>query len=410
MSESQRTTDPSELSRRLAGNGHIRGEQHAASKARPIVRCMSDVEPRHVDFLWPGYIVRHKFNLIAGYGRVGKGQVMANIIARLSRGDPMPEEATGSAVRALILAAEDDAHEDIRPRLDANRANLDNILIMDGVDLGDGDARWVDIQQHISLLKAAVVENSIDLVYLDPLASYMPGVKRQDGGQVRDALNHIQRLINETSVTVIGALHLGKEALNRRGAMKVLDSVEYVNHARNVIGVNELPEEYQPEEIRSKATLGRRKLLAVLKSNSMIPGPPLLWSRPQDAEVQWHGVSPVSFDESFTTAPPETARGGAKEWLFEYLKGGMQLAAAVMAEGKAVGFSERTLKRAKGDLNIESIKDSSGPWYWKLPDDVPRSGNNPEPKGANQDGQPPTHGTVAPLASIDRVDAPKSSQ
>jgi hypothetical protein len=380
-------TDPEELRRRFNAkqNGqheHAEGRDSDRPSARAVVRCMTDVEPRSIEALWPGYIVAHKFNLIAGYGGVGKGQIMANLIARASRGDPMPGEVSGTVARTLILAAEDDAHEDIRPRLDANHANLENVLILDGVDLGDGDVRWVDVQQHIALVRDAVIEYGVDLVYLDPLASYMPGVRRQNGGEVRDALGHLQRLINETGVTVIGALHLGKEALNRRGAMKVLDSVEYVNTSRNVLGVNDLPDEHQPEDVLGNPDLGRRKVIAVLKSNSMIPGPPLMWSRARDAEVHWHGVAPVSFDDSFASAPPETMREGARDWLHDFLNGGMQPQAAVEREGKAAGFSLRTLNRVKAELGAKSIKDSAGPWYWQLP---PRETT---PADASAGGQP----------------------
>jgi hypothetical protein len=38
-----------------------------------VYRRMSDVEPRQIESLWPGYIVAHKINLLAGYGGVGKG-------------------------------------------------------------------------------------------------------------------------------------------------------------------------------------------------------------------------------------------------------------------------------------------------------------------------------------------------
>lgn len=103
MSASQQPTDPMQLLRTLNGStasgaGDTIGEPHEAPKARPVVRCMSDVEPRRVEYLWPGYIVRHKFNLIAGYGGVGKGQVMANLIARGSRGTAMPTEPRGLRV------------------------------------------------------------------------------------------------------------------------------------------------------------------------------------------------------------------------------------------------------------------------------------------------------------------------
>lgn len=347
-----------------------------ASDAAPyaVYRTMTNVEARSIESLWPGYIVAHKFNLVAGYGGVGKGQLFAHLIARWSKGDAMPYHLLRTdderrKRRTLILAAEDDPHEDIRPRLDANGANLDNVLILDGVREPGQEMTWVNVARHMPVLLDLVRREHIDIVYLDPLSSYMPGVKRQSGGEVRDTLGHLQRLINETNVTVIGTMHFGK-AQDRHGAMRILDSVEFVNAARNVLGVNDLPEANQPDDVLNDAQLGRRKILAVLKSNSAIPGPPLVWSRPRDKAVQWHGESPVSFDETFRAPAPGQRGEDAIAFLKEELKGGSRPSADISAGAKANGISERTLKRAKADLKIVAYKPKhirDSPWYLQLP-------------------------------------------
>lgn len=308
-----------------------RASTKGESTARPIFRRMSDVEPRKVESLWLGYIVKRKFNLLAGLGGVGKDQMMMSLVALGSNGSPMPSEQEGTFFRTLILAAEDDAHEDIRVRLDANGADTDAIFVLDGIAEDDtGIVKWVDVKQHMPLVEALVRQERIELLYISPLSAYMPGVTRRDAGGVRDTLGHIQRLIDNTGVTVIGTLHLGKVTTDRKGAMRILDSVEFVNAARNVLAINDLPDEHQPAEVLADATRGRRKVLEVVKANSTIPGPPLSFSRPLDAAVQWHGVAPIGFDESFTISEPkDKKRQDAKDWLGEYLKGGMKLASKV---------------------------------------------------------------------------------
>lgn len=303
-----------------------RGSENEQDSPKGVYRRMSDVESRQVEFLWPGYIVKHKINLLADYGGIGKGQMMCSLIARGSTGRPMPMQTAGTLFRTLILAAEDNANEDLRPRLDANRADPAQIYVMDGINGEEGNLKWVDVKKHLAAVEAIIREERIDLLYIDPLSSYMPGVTRRDAGDVRDAIGYIQRLIDQTGVTVVATLHLGKANTDRRGAMKILDSVEFVNAARNVLAINDLPDEHQPPEILSDTNLGRHKVLAVGKANSSIPGPPISCSRPLDAEVQWHGIAPIGFDESFTTVDVEGSAGSSevKEFLFEELKGGMR--------------------------------------------------------------------------------------
>lgn len=337
-----------------------------------VYRRMSDVEPRQIESLWPGYIVAHKLNLVAGIGGVGKGQMLANLVARGSTGRPMPMQLEGKRFRTLILAAEDDAHEDLRPRLDANGADATQVFILDGVADKDGNLKWVDVKQHLPAVEAIITSEEIELLYIDPLSSYMPGVTRRDAGDVRDALGHIQRLINSTGVTVVGTLHLGKSNADRKGAMKILDSVEFVNAARNVLAINDLPDEHQPADVLTNHNLGRHKVLEVVKANSTIPGPPLAFSRPLDAEVAWHGVAPVGFDESFTGTSMESVAGSAeaRAFLEEELKGGMKPVSDLFAAAEQLGITRKQLRSAKTGLQCEAFKETgvmNGRWFWRLP-------------------------------------------
>lgn len=373
MAADAQPVDPVALLRRLGED--VSPFEDAPAGPRALYRRMADVEYRPVEHLWRGYLVRRKLNLLAGYGGVGKGQLMADLIARGSTGRPMPGSHDPAAFRSLILASEDDPHEDLRPRLDANGADLANVLILDGVATGGDGVRWVDLRQHLPVVEDLVREERVDLLYIDPLSSYMPGVARRDAGDVRDTLGYVQRLIDRTGVTVVATLHLGKAAQDRKGAMRLLDSVEFVNAARNVLAVNDLPDEYQPDEVLEDATCGRHKLLACVKANSTIPGPPLVFSRPLDQAVQWHGVSPIGFDESFATSQLKGSKGqDAEAWAFDFLKGGAQPSSNLFADAKASGIAEKTLREALKRLGATSFQlpgRAHGGWLWRLPDGLP---------------------------------------
>jgi hypothetical protein len=64
----------------------------------------------------------------------------------------------------------------------------------------------------------------------------------------------------------------------------------------------------------------------------------------------------------------DSARSEAKRWLTEELRRGPRDVTGLQTEAKAAGITEGTLRRAKGDLRVESHKSGyGGAWQWSLP-------------------------------------------
>jgi hypothetical protein len=56
------------------------------------------------------------------------------------------------------------------------------------------------------------------------------------------------------------------------------------------------------------------------------------------------------------------------EWLREYLHNGSQTQGTIEIAAERDGVSIATLRRAKFDLGVRSVKDGiKGLWYWSLP-------------------------------------------
>ena len=64
-----------------------------------------------------------------------------------------------------------------------------------------------------------------------------------------------------------------------------------------------------------------------------------------------------------------SAKREAREFLQEALREGPVLQQEVIADAKANGISQRTLRRAKDDLKVQSYKARTvnGGWMWELP-------------------------------------------
>lgn len=72
------------------------------------------------------------------------------------------------------------------------------------------------------------------------------------------------------------------------------------------------------------------------------------------------------------SAEDKADRADASEWLQDKLKDGPLPAKDILtAAKKEAGISERTLKRAKSDLGIESRREA-GTWFWESKDAKPR--------------------------------------
>jgi hypothetical protein len=88
-------------------------------------RKVSEIEPRPIQWLWPGRIGRGKVSIIAGNPGLGKSQITASIAAIVTNGSHWPvDRAPSEAGDVVFLSAEDDPADTLRPRLEAAGANL----------------------------------------------------------------------------------------------------------------------------------------------------------------------------------------------------------------------------------------------------------------------------------------------
>ena len=78
--------------------------------------------------------------------------------------------------------------------------------------------------------------------------------------------------------------------------------------------------------------------------------------------------------QAAATNKSPTVRDAAKKFLFDILSNGPVLRTEIEKAADANDITERTLRRAKTDLNIvaerEDPRDPKSKWMWRLPDDL----------------------------------------
>jgi hypothetical protein len=91
----------------------------------------SKIEMEAIAWLWPDRFALGKLGLIVGLPDEGKGQVLADMAARVTRGDEWPcGEGKAPQGNVVLLSAEDDPRDTVVPRLAAAGADLSRIWKM----------------------------------------------------------------------------------------------------------------------------------------------------------------------------------------------------------------------------------------------------------------------------------------
>jgi putative DNA primase/helicase len=343
----------------------------------PRLRCLADVEPELVRWLWQQRIAESKLSLLAGDPGLGKSFITLDIAARVSVGAPWPDHPheTRTPGGVVILSAEDGLEDTIRPRLDAAGADVERIVALSGVEYRTEGAEpqevGVDLTRHLPALESAV-EQTADcaLVIVDPITAYMGETDSHKNAEVRAMLARLAELAVRRNVAILAVTHLNK-ASTQAAIYRAMGSLGFVAAARAVWAV---------VKDRDDPT-GRRRLLLPVKNNLGNDETGLAYrlsTRHADGNVpvvEWE-PEPVSISAddamSFTPqrrGPKPDARNEATEYLRGALAKGPRLAKEITEEAREVhGISKTTLTRAKKELNVESYQQSTpGPWYWKLP-------------------------------------------
>ena len=136
-----------------------------------VMRCMADVQPERIEWLWPGRIAIGKQTLIGGEPGLGKSQITAALAAAVTTGLWPCDEGRAPKGSVLILSAEDDAADTIRPRLDAAGADPYAVRLISAVVQSDGKGRRTfNLQADLSLLETAIKSiGDVRLVIIDPV-------------------------------------------------------------------------------------------------------------------------------------------------------------------------------------------------------------------------------------------------
>jgi putative DNA primase/helicase len=344
-----------------------------------VMRCMADVEPEKIEWLWPGRIAIGKQTLIGGEPGLGKSQITAALAAAVTTGGLWPcDEGRAPLGSVIILSAEDDAGDTIRPRLDAAGANVQSVHQISAVRQSDGQGRRsFNLQADLSLLEDAIQRiGDVRLVIIDPVSSYLGKTDSHKNADVRGTLEPLGDMASRLRVAIVSITHFSKGA-GQSAVNSFIGSIAFVAAARAAFIVTPDPDDTS----RRLFVQAKNNLAGDCGGLAYRIGGHLVGANKDivSSAVVWEGERIARTADDILAAnrdgneKPE--RIEAEDFLRDMLSDGQRPTADLEDEAKGAGISWRTVRRAQKALGIKPHRKAesgdglgkSGRWYWSLP-------------------------------------------
>lgn len=368
----------------LIGNAVVRpfpgnqGSTPAADSHGTLkVSRISSVKAKPIRPLWPGCLYHGKVTVIAGVPGDGKSLLTTDIMARISAGKDWPVgEGTFKAAASLLLTAEDDPADTIRPRLDQAGANTDLIELIEGVhhiDAATGE-RSLDLVSLISDLPAIerkIIELGAAALVIDPLTSFADSDTNKTA-DMRRLLDGLAQMAARTGAAVMVITHLNKRS-DARKAMQMIAGSHVIVAAVRVVLVT-------ARDPNDKA----RRLVLPIKLNigpdgtgfafRVVPKTHPVCGDVPTVEWEEEKVGDLSADDVLIDSTPRAQAAVEKstevcEWLRDLLKDGPIEARVMWNKAKDKGFSERRVKTGLKIINATcEVLGYQGKWHYRLPE------------------------------------------
>jgi len=304
-------------------------ESNDAAKRPDRLRlvCAADVEPEAVSWLWPDWLPFGKLVCLDGVASVGKSTLITDLIARASRGGPMPYgEHTFAPVTVLLAGVEDGYGDTIVPRLLAANADRSRVQFVQ-----PEGASMFTIPRDVPELIRKAQELGATWLHIDAImGTFGEDTNTGVDAQVRRALGPLRDAAAESGMLVTFIRHprkAGGSAVNAGGG-----SVAFSALSRIGLFVG-----YHPED-KDKPMNEQRRVLATSKNNISQYPMSLMFSVVNSpigngaGAIAWGGKTAVTADELASPPPLAPIRGDTttkpeprsreRAWLVEQLADG----------------------------------------------------------------------------------------
>ena len=348
-------------------------ELNIAIAGVPKITRFSDIEQRNLDWLWPGRIPLGKLTVIAGDPGFGKSLLTIAIASTVTNEAKWPDCGEYAPFGSVVLlSAEDDDGDTVKPRLIAAQADESKVHSLDSVVELPTGRRGFSLDTDIDKLTMAI-ESVPDcrLLVIDPISSFMGNVDSHNVADVRGVLSGLSDLAQQRQFAVLYVTHLNKG--KGTPMSRVSGSGAYVAAARSAMLVGRDP--LDPD----------RRILAMLKSNLSTESSGAAYRIRSNHDelpvIEWEpGPVDIAPEDllGHDSGDIRRERDEAIQWLSAELSHGPVGSKRIQQLAKDAGHAWRTVLRAKSDLKVQSRR-TPGPksvWEWWHPDFLDKGCHN----------------------------------
>lgn len=338
----------------------------------PEIQSVSSIKGRKLRWIWNGRIPQGKLTILSGDPNLGKSFLTMDLAARVSTGRAWPDgEAGCEAGKVLLLSAEDDVADTIRPRLNAAGANLQRIHVLERMRR-EGctepeksqatSSRPVLLHDDVDAIGEALRrDGGYRMVIVDPISAYLDDLNQNDNSDVRRLLSRLAELAEACDVAVVIVSHHNKGGQHAPAVYRTIGSLAFTAVARSLWSV--VKDAHDAE----------RRLLVPVKMNLVRNPLGMAFRLVEPGRVEWE-PEPLYLDadekgeNAFADTDGTDRQKMAKEWLHALLYEKRLPSNEVKQLSRERGINNRTLWEAKKELGVKAIREGSpGVWYWELP-------------------------------------------
>jgi hypothetical protein len=325
----------------------------------PLV-ALSQVTPERLHWLSPGRLAAGKITILDGDPGLGKSTLLCEFAARISRGDPLPGGEAVPPRPVVLMSAEDDLYDTIRPRIDAAGGDARRVIAFSTL-LSAGTP--VAIPDDVRILEKIIAPTNAALLVIDPLAAFLSPRHNVNSDQaVRQAFHSLKGLAERTGAAIVAVRHLNK-SMSGNPLYRGGGSIGIIGAARCGLLLAADPDDPERRILAStKGNLGRPPPSLVFR----LVAPPgshvarVVW----DGESQWQGDQLLR--ESISGVASRSLHAEAQEWLRAALADGPRPAREVLREAGEAGLGRNLLYAARKLEGVHIGKEQvpGGRWVW----------------------------------------------
>jgi hypothetical protein len=336
--------------------------QHRKPTNGVILRLGGDFRMERIEWLWPGWLARSKFHLLAGGKGAGKSTILFDLMARISVGSKWPDGKPAPLGTVLVWSGEDGIADTILPRFVAAGGDPNRIVFVQNVRIGT-ETRAFDPGTDIAMLINAAAElPDLTFVMIDPIVLVLPAkADSHKNTETRRGLQPLVDFAEQRGVALIGVTHFTKGTEDRDPIERVTGSLAFGALPRLVWGASADEDGNQRRLVRIASNIGPSGGgIEYTVYQAPLPDHDFNAQR-----IDW-GKRLSGSARELLNGQKRSALAQAVAFLESFLADGPKQQEEVEAAAKAHCHTWATIRRAQEKLRIKPYKD--GVWYWALPE------------------------------------------